>query len=314
MEYTIPSPEAIPYTEVDFSTIQLGDRFIHRIDKFGCYYVQLRVFIKGKAYYGAAKTFYDNHYGNREIAYKAAVEFRESHVYDFFKENNYDPTLNGRRSLHARLLRERPRKFTIRKEAKSGLMSNLRFIRIRKGRYCVLEVTVNVHGKQYQSKAYGYSYKKYGDKAAAINAAKKDRDLLVPLIFERSTMFNKLAPQDPDEIYKKIKGVRIKQTAPKFSYDINKFLRRAKDGDYWIVELRKQINYLDFRPANLRFYDIDYGNKNKSQIIARKYVIYSMSNIFEAARIIRKDKIYDKDKITEMLEMAINKASMLTAS
>ena len=146
MEYYTPAVP-IPFAEVDFSTVDLGDRFIHRIDNFGCYYVQLRIFIKGKAYYGPAKTFYDNKYDGREAAYEAAIQFRNDHVYDFFKEHNYDPTLKARQSDNARRYRERERKFTIRKEAKSGLMSNLRFIKIRYNRYCILEVSVQIHGK-----------------------------------------------------------------------------------------------------------------------------------------------------------------------
>ena len=63
MSYSKPAPKPIPFDQSDWNSIDLGDRFIHRIDKFGCYYVQLRVRSEDKMHYGPAKTFYDNRYG-----------------------------------------------------------------------------------------------------------------------------------------------------------------------------------------------------------------------------------------------------------
>jgi len=47
MPYVTPPPKAVPFDKVDVSEIDLGRRFIHRIDQFKCWYVQLRASVEG---------------------------------------------------------------------------------------------------------------------------------------------------------------------------------------------------------------------------------------------------------------------------
>lgn len=315
MAYRTPAPKPIPFDQIDIDNVDLGDRFIHRIDSFGCYYVQLRARADGKMHYGPAKTFYDNHYAEagkngRENALKAAIKFRDEHVWDFFRGINYDPTLRARQKAHAQRERERPKKFTIRKEAKTGLMSNIRYIRMikRNNQYvrCILEVTVNVHGRHFTSKAYSYSFKKYGGKAAALKVAKEDRDRLANLVQKKAELLNQKPKMNKKETRDEIKSTQITQTAPPHEFDPEKFIRRSTDNLYWIVELRKKIHHFDFRPTNKRFYDSDYEDKKyKSQIAARRYVIDTMTGINKAVDHIKKARIADHEEIASLLDEVV---------
>lgn len=315
MAYRTPAPKPIPFDKIDIDNVDLGNRFIHRIDSFGCYYVQLRARADGKMHYGPAKTFYDNHYAEsgkhgRENAYKAAVKFRDEHVWDFFRGINYDPTLRARQKAHAQRERERPKKFTIRKEAKTGLMSNIRYIRLikRNNQFvrCILEVTVNVHGRHFTSKAYSYSFKKYGGKAAALKVAKGDRDRLANLVQKKAELLNQKPKLSKKETRDEIKSTQITQTPPPHEFDPEKFIRRSTDNLFWIVELRKKIHHFDFRPTNKRFYDSDYDDKKyKSQIAARRYVIDTMTRINKVVEHIKKADITDHEEIARLLDEVI---------
>lgn len=313
--YRAPAPKPIPFDQIDIDKVDLGDRFIHRIDSFGCYYVQLRARVDGTMHYGPAKTFYDNHYAvsgenGKQNALKAAVKFRDEHVWDFFQKINYDPTLRARQKAHARKERERPKKFTIRKEAKSGLMSNIRYIRLIKRDKqhvrCILEVTVNVHGRHYTSKAYSYSFKKYGGKAEALKIAKEDRDRLAKLVQKKAELLNQKPELSKQEIRDEIKSARITQTSPPHEFDPEKFIRRSTDNLFWIVELRKKIHHYDFRPTNRRFYDADYEDKKyKSQIAARRYVIDAMTDLNKTVEYIKKSNITDHEEIESLFNEVI---------
>ena len=315
MSYTKPAPKPIPFDQIDWKSIDLGDRFIHRIDKFGCYYVQLRVRSEDKMHYGPAKTFYDNRYGETKEegiknAYTAAVNFRDEHVLDFFRKVNYDPTLRDRQKAHAAAERNRPKKFKIRKESKSGLMSDIRYVRLLKRNgsavRCVLEVTVNVHGKHFTSRAYSYSFQKYGSKAEAIKTAKKDRDRLAELVHKKAALLNRQAPMSKQETRDEVKSIRIDQTKPQKQFDPSKYIRRSFDNTFWIVHIRKQINNFDFRPVNERFYDSDYQDKkHKSHIAARRYALNTLAALETAVDRIKKGNIIDHGEIQEMFEAII---------
>ena len=317
MAYSTPAPRPIPFDQIDKENVDLGSRFIHRIDDFGCYYVQLRARSEGKMHYGPAKTFYDNKYATtkydgREKAFLAAVKFRDEHVWEFFETIDYDPTLRARQKAHAKAERERPKKFKIRKEAKVGMMSNLRYIRlIKRGNKdvrCMLEVTVNVHGRHFASKAYSYSFKKYGGKAGALRTAKKDRDRLTPMVQKKAELLNQRPRMGKKETREEIKSVQIQQTIPLKEFEPEKFIRRSSDNSYWIVTLRKKIHHYTFRPSSVRFNDADYdGKKYKSQIAARRYVIHTMTGLNRAIEDIKKGGITDHAEIEEMLESVVRK-------
>lgn len=315
MAYSTPAPKPIPFDQIDIENVDLGDRFIHRIDSFGCYYVQLRARSDDKMYYGPAKTFYDKKYATtkyngREQAFLAAVKFRDEHVWEFFKTINYDPTLRARQKAHAKQERERPKKFKIRKETKTGMMSNIRYVRLVKRRNkvagCILEVTVNVHGRHFASRAYSYSFKKYGGKAGALATAKKDRDRLADLVHKKAELLNQRPPMSKKETRDEIKSVRIQQTIPLKEFDPGKFIRRSPDNTYWIVVLRKKVHHYTLRSPVKRFDDADYdGKKYKSQIAARKYVIYTMTALNRTVEEIINAGITDHEEIEALLKKVI---------
>ena len=318
MAYKTPAPEPVPFEKIDISQIKLGDRFIHRIDQFGCYYVQLRVSVNKKMNYGPAKTFYDNHYEGKENAYAEAVKFRDEHVWDFFRKINYDPTLQERRRKNAELERNRPKKFHKRKEAKSGLLSNLHYIHLRKRRNqkqhsaCIVEITVNVHGEKFTSTAYSYSFQKYGGKAEAIKIAKKDRNKLAELVHRTADELNRLPAKSKEETRNLIKAVKIKQTPHPETFDPEKYIHRSFDNLFWTVKLRRQINRYDFRVPAKRFYDDDYeGKRHKSRIAARQYVMDVVHELDSCAKTIRRAEIYDQEEIETMLQEALTNAKII---
>jgi hypothetical protein len=310
MPYISPPPESVPFEQVDISEIDLGRRFIHRIDQFKCWYVQLRASVEGKRHYGASKTFYDKDYGGMMNALDEAIKFRDDHVWGFFREVNYDPTLLERRRDHARRERERPRKFKIRKEAKTGPLSNIRYIRLlkRNGKNvrCVLEVTVNVHGQRFTSTAYSYSFVKYGGMNETLKIAKEDRDRLALLVHKKAELLNQKAPMSKKETRDEIKSIKFDPTPPKFEFNPDKYIRRSSDNSFWIVELRKQVNHFDFRPPNRRFMDADSdGKKHMSRIAARKYVINVMTALNREVDKIKVIDISDPHEIQDIFNKAL---------
>jgi hypothetical protein len=316
MIYSTPVPEPIPFEKIDTDKVELGNRFIHRIEKFGCYYVQIRGMVNGKMYYGRAKTFYDNKYATskdqgRQKALEAAIRFREEHVWEFFRAINYDPTLRVRKRDRAQRERERPKKFRIRKEADSGIMSNLRYIRLikRKNQYvrCILEVTVNVHGRHFASKAYSYSFDKYGGKVEALKIAKKDRDRLSALVHKKAELLNQKPPLSKTETRDEIKSIRIKKTFPQNDFEPGNYMRRSFDNRYWIVKIEKRINHFYFRVPNKRFYDAEYEDKKfKSQMAARRYVINIMTGLNKTADEIKKARITDHYYIEQLFKKVLD--------
>jgi hypothetical protein len=310
MPYVTPPPKAVSFDKVDISEIDLGRRFIHRIDQFKCWYVQLRASVEGTRHYGPSKTFYDKDYGGKMKALEEAIKFRDKHVWNFFRKVNYDPTLLERRREHAQRERERPKKFKIRKEAKTGPLSNIRYIRLlkRKGKYvrCVLEVTVNVHGKRFTSTAYSYSFVKYGGMNETLKIAKKDRDRLAVVVHKKAEMLNQKPPMSKKETRDEIKSIKFELTPPRFEFDPDKYIRRSSDNTFWIVELRKQVNHFDFRPPNMRFNDADFdGKKHMSRIAARKYVINVMTALNREADKIKALDISDPQEIQDIFNIVL---------
>lgn len=292
----------------------MGMRFVYRRNDGNFWYVQIKVYVNGKRHYMEGKSFYDRKFGGYQESLRAALAFRDKHALPFFAKVGYDPTLREKRALHAQKMRERPRKFRKRKEAKTGLLANLHYIHLRKGRgsshytRCVLEITVNIHNRKYSSTAFSYDFAKYGGKEEAIKAAKNDRNRLAPLVHQKAAELQMDHSKSHEEIRQILKSVRISRTPPKnlVRVDPAKFIKRSRNDDYWIVDIRKELWGKSYNIPNMRFYDSQYGGKHKSKLAARKKAIETdvlVSGIFEK---IREAQIRDPQELSSRFEALVS--------
>ncbi|MGH1363442.1 MAG: hypothetical protein ACRBF0_07795 [Calditrichia bacterium] len=284
----------------------LGLRFIVRRKDGNFWYVQIRVMVDGKRRFMQGKSFYDKDFSSYQKSFDAAVSYRDIEAPRFFAEVGYDPTLRTRPKKPPR----QP-KFTKRKEAKSGLLSNIHYIHLYKrgGKYtrCVLEVTVNIRGNKYHSTAYSYAFSKYGGKEQSIKIAKQDRNKLAKLVQQKAMELNNEATKSPSEIRDIIKAIKINRTPPFTERDPDKFVKRSTSDNYWIVAVRKKIWGIYHRAGNRRFYDEDYGGAHKSKIAARKFADLMETGIINEFKRLRSSKISSQDKIRERFKEVVSR-------
>lgn len=299
-----------------FPRKDLGMRFIYRRETEKFWYVQIKVSVHSKRHYMEGQSFYDNQYGGKEASFAAALQFRNQHAYPFFEKVGYDPTLRERKAEKARLARERPKKFTKRKEATTGPLANLHYIHLykRRGRYsrCVVDVTVNVHGRHYHSTAYSYDFEKYGGKDNTLKIARQDRNRLAQLVHRKAMELEQLPAKPVEENRAIIKSMKITHTPPLKLTDPDKFIKRADQHDFWSVAVRRQLWKRYPRVPFRRFYDQDYGGKHKSRIVARKYAELLDLALQEELKELRERGVADRkiiqervDEVVEMVEREI---------
>lgn len=287
----------------------LGMRFITRRDDGDFWYVQIRVSVDGERRTLPGKSFYDKNYGGREAAKQEAIAYRDELAWPFFEEVGYDPTYRERAAASYRKWRDRPKKYHKRKEAKAGPLANLVYIHLRKrnGKYtrCVIDVQVKVHKREYHSTAYSYAFDKYGGKTETLKIAKRDRNKLARLIHQKTAELNSMPPLSYEETRRIIKGIRINQTPPKIKKDPDKYIRRAKLEDFWIVEMRKEIWSQYYRTPNQRFYDEAYGGRQKARMAALKYASTLESAILAEFDSLRKQNNRNLDEIKARFDQVV---------
>lgn len=281
---------------------KLGNRFITRRKDGNFWYVQIRVMVDGKRHAMSGKSFYDREYNGREAAYQAALKFRNENVLPFFKEVGYSTA-------------EKPKKppkipkFRKRKEATSGIFANLHYIHLYKkdGKLnrCVIDVTVNIHGKPYHSISYSYMFDKYGGKESCLKIAKQDRNRLAQMVQQKALELNQSPERTPEETKSIIKAIKIKKTPPLVGIDLEKYIRRSNTGEYWIVAIRKKLWGKYYHVPNKRFYDESVGGKHKSKLEARKFAGIIDSVVDQAFKQMRDSRINNEESIRSRMKDAI---------
>ncbi|HQV33435.1 MAG TPA: hypothetical protein PKV71_16230 [Calditrichia bacterium] len=243
-------------------------RFITRRDDGNFWYVQIRVMVNGKRHQLSGKSFYDRNYRNSLHALEEAVAFRDKNAQAFFQKVGYEISEKPK-------LPPRPPKFRKRKEAITGPLSNLHYIHLYKkdGKYnrAVLDITVNIHGKAYHSTTYSYDFNKYGGREQSLKIVKHDRNRLATLVQQKAMELGEDHSRSPEEIKEIVKAIKISKTPPTNPADLERFIKRSKSQDFWIVSIRKKIWGTYYRVPNKRFYDRQFGGKHKSKLEARRY-------------------------------------------
>jgi len=292
----------------------LGKRFIYRREAEKFWYVQIKVSVNSKRHYMEGQSFYDNQYGGKEASFAVARQFRDQHAYPFFEKVGYDPALRERIAEQARLKRERPKKFKKRKEATAGPMANLHYIHLykRRGRYsrCVVDITVNVHGRHYHSTAYSYDFEKYGGKDNTLKIARQDRNRLAQMVHRKAMELEQLPQKPVEETRAIIKSIKITRTPPLKLTDPDKFIKRADRHDFWTVAVRRQLWKRYCRVPFRRFYDQDYGGKHKSRIVAYKYAELFDLTLQEELQELRERGVTDREIIQQRVDEVVEKVEI----
>ncbi len=292
----------------EFTTEDLGMRFITRRDDGDFWYVQIRCSVNGRHYAMSGKSFYDSQYGGYEQSLAEAKKYRDEHTIPYFIKVGYDPTLRKRQQEQARRIKERPRKFRPRKEAKTGMMSNLHYIHFRKRlstgelTRLVLEVTVIINGRKYTSTAYSYDFAKYGGKENTFRIAKEDRNKLADLVFRKAEEIKQSNIRDHQTIRDLIKAVKINKTPPTTHKEPDRLIKRAAASSFWRVAIKRKLNRIEYAIPLQRFYDEVYGSRNKSRLAARKFATLAESELENFIGELKRANIADPEQSKAMFK------------